>query len=79
MLDDAEIRIFDLVGNKKDTYSKKEMTSLNYGEGLVPEGKLTYFNVNAPSFPVTVELDYSIKFKGILNLPVMICIRPGGN
>ncbi len=69
MLDDAEIKIFDLMGNKKNTWSKKEMTSLNYGEGLVPEGKVTYFNVNAPAYPITIEFNYSIKFKGIFSLP----------
>ena len=69
VLDDAEIKIFDLLGNKKNTYSKKEMTSLNYGDGLVPEGKVTYFNVNAPAYPITVEFNYSIKFKGIFSFP----------
>jgi hypothetical protein len=69
VLDDAEIKTFDLLGVKKNTYSKKEMTSLNYGEGLVPEGRVTYFDVNAASYPVTVEINYSIKFKGILGLP----------
>ncbi len=69
VLDDAEIKVYDLLGQKKNTYSKKEMTSLNYGEGLVPEGKLTYFDVAAPSYPITVEFNYSIKFKGILSFP----------
>ena len=69
VLDDAEIKIFDPSGIKKNTYSKKEMTSLNYGEGLVPEGRVTYFNVNAPAYPITVEFNYSIKFKGIFSLP----------
>ena len=69
LLDDAEIKTFDLLGNKKNTWSKKEMTSLNYGEGLVPEGRVTYFNVNAPAYPITVEFNYSIKFKGIFSLP----------
>jgi len=69
VLDDAEIKVYDMMGVKKNTWSKKEMTSLNYGEGLVPEGKVTYFNVNAPAFPITVEFNYSIKFKGIFSLP----------
>ena len=68
-LDEAEIRVYDITGNKKNTYSKKEMNSQNYGEGLVPEGKVTYFDVTAPSYPITVEYKYSIKFKGILSLP----------
>lgn len=69
VLDDAEIKLYDLLGKKINTYSKKEMTSLNYGDGLVPEGKVTYFNVNVPSYPITVEFNYSIKFKGIFSLP----------
>lgn len=69
VLDDAEIKVYDMMGNKKKTYSKKEMTSLNYGEGLVPEGKVTYFDVNAPAYPITVEFNYSVKFKGIFSLP----------
>ena len=69
VLDDAEIKVYDILGNKKSTYSKKEMTSLNYGEGLVPEGKVTYFDITSSSFPITVEYNYSIKFKGIFSLP----------
>ena len=69
VLDEAEIKVYDLLGNKKNTVTKKEMTALNYGDGLVPEGKLTYFTVNAPSYPLTVEINYSIKYKGIFNLP----------
>jgi transglutaminase-like putative cysteine protease len=68
-LDDAEIKVYDVLGNKKSTYSQKEMTSLNYGEDLVPNGKLTYFEVSAPSYPITVEFNYTIRFKGILGLP----------
>lgn len=69
VLDDAEIKVYDQLGVKKNSWSKKEMTSLNYGEGLVPEGRVTYFNVNATAFPITVEFIYSIKFKGIFSLP----------
>ncbi len=69
MLDNAEIKVYDALGVKKSTVSKKEMTSLNYGEGLVPEGKLTYFNVSPPSYPVTLEINYSIKYKGLFTYP----------
>lgn len=69
VLDDAEIKVYDMLGNRKNTYSKKEMNSQNYGEGLVPEGKVTYFDITAPAYPITVEYNYSIKFKGIFSLP----------
>lgn len=69
VLEEAEIKLYDLMGNKKNTWSKKEMNSGKYGDELVPEGKYTFFNVSAASYPVTVEFNYSIKFKGIINLP----------
>ncbi|MBL7701763.1 MAG: DUF3857 domain-containing protein [Ferruginibacter sp.] len=69
MLDDAEIKIFDAMGNKKNTITKKEMNVYNYGEGLVPDGKVTSFHINAPAYPITVEINYTTKFKGIFNLP----------
>lgn len=77
VLDDAEIKTFDLLGNKKNTWSKKEMNSGKYGDELVPEGKYTFFNVNTSSYPVTVEFNYSIKFKGILGLPDYNMQLPG--
>ena len=66
VLDEAEIKVYDLAGNKKNTYSKKEMTSLNYGDGLVPEGKVTYFDITAPSYPITVELNARTVFEKTL-------------
>ncbi len=68
-LDEAEIKVYDLMGKKLNSWSKKEMTSLNYGEGLVPEGKVTYFDVSAAAYPITVEINYTTKYKGILGLP----------
>jgi len=68
-LDEAEIKVYDASGIKKNTYTKKEMSSVNYGEGLVPEGKVTYYNVNSPAYPITVEFSYRVKFRGLFNFP----------
>jgi len=68
-LDDAEINVYNALGTKLNTYSKKEMQTASFGEGLVEDGKTTYFKVTAPSYPFTVEKLYTIKFRGILNYP----------
>ena len=68
-LDDAEISVYNAVGTKLNTYTKKEMQTASFGEGLVEDGKTTYFKVTAPSYPITVEKIYRIKFKGILSYP----------
>lgn len=76
VLDEAEIKTYDLLGNKKNSWSKKEMNTGKYGDELVPEGKYTYFEVNVPAYPITVEYNYTIKFKGILSLPRYIIQYP---
>ncbi len=68
-IDDAEIKVFDAFGKKQNSYSKKEMINESYGSGLVVDGKITAFHVNAPSYPITVEINYTRKYKGLFNLP----------
>ncbi|MEO7311620.1 MAG: DUF3857 and transglutaminase domain-containing protein [Chitinophagaceae bacterium] len=68
-LDDAEIKVYNALGSLINTYSKKEMQTEAYGEGLVEDGKTTYFRVTAPSYPITVERTYTVKYKGILDYP----------
>ncbi len=68
-LDEAEIKVYDALGIKKASYSKKDMASVNYGDGLVPEGKMTYMSVNAPSYPITIEKNYTVKYNGLFNYP----------
>jgi hypothetical protein len=75
-LEDATIIVYDPAGKKTDSYSQEKMISINYGEGLVPEGKVTYFKINTPGYPITVEINYTIKYKGILHLPGYIFQTP---
>ena len=75
-LDDAEITVYNAAGTKINSYSKKQMASSAYGDGLVDDGKLTYFNVSAPSYPITVEIDYSVKYKGTLFYPTSYIQSP---
>ncbi len=77
VLDDAEIKTYDLLGIKKNTWTKKDMNSGKYGDDLVPDGKYTYFSVSAPAYPITVELNYSLKYKGIFSLPGYDIQTPG--
>ena len=68
-LEDAEIKVFDAHGNPVNKYKMKEMRSVGTGDGLVVDGLLYYFRVAAPSYPLTVEYDYDIKYKGTLSYP----------
>ncbi|HMU09853.1 MAG TPA: DUF3857 domain-containing protein [Ferruginibacter sp.] len=70
VLEDAEIKVYDAMGIKRNTYTKKEMMTQAYtGSGLVPEGKITYFSVTAPAYPITVEINYELRHKGLFHYP----------
>lgn len=75
-LDDAEIKVYNALGTKLNTYKKKEMFSQAYGDGLVEDGSYTWFSVSAPTYPITVELEYTLKFKGLLEYPDYIIQLP---
>lgn len=68
-LQDAEIKVFDAEGKPVNKYKMKEMKSVATGDGLVVDGKVYYFQVAAPSYPITVQYDYEAKYKGTLNYP----------
>jgi transglutaminase-like putative cysteine protease len=71
-LDDAEIKVYNAMGIKLNTYTKKEMHLSGYGEGLVEDGKTTWFEVTAASYPITIEKNYSIRYRGTLFYPQYI-------
>ncbi len=76
-LTDVEIKVFDATGKPINHYKMKELNSRATGEGLVPDGKVYYFQVAAPSYPITVQFDYEMKYKGTLNYPDYKLQLPG--
>lgn len=74
---DAEIKVFDANGKSINRYKMKELNSRATGDGLVPDGKVYYFRVAAPSFPITVQFDYEMKYRGTLNYPDYRIQLPG--
>lgn len=68
-LEDAEIKVYDANGKFINKYKLKEMHAEAAGEEFVEDGKNYFFRVAAPAYPITVEYDYEIKYKGTLNYP----------
>lgn len=69
-LEDAEIKVFDMLGRQVQRVKKKDMRTVANGEGLIDDGYMTYYQVSVPSFPVTLEITYERKYKGTLWYPV---------
>ncbi len=76
-LEDAEIKVYDANGKFINKYKLKEMHAEAAGEGLVEDGKDYFFRVAAPSYPITVQYDYEVKYKGTLNYPDYNIQLPG--
>ena len=66
-LESAVIQLYDSKGSFLQKYKKPDMTQHISGEGLVPDGKVYYIQFPANSYPVTMEINYEIKFTGLLN------------
>lgn len=75
-LDDAEIKVYDVNGKQISRYKKKDMNTVATGEGLIEDGNVTYFQVPASSYPLTVEYKYELKFKGTLFYPPYDILSP---
>jgi hypothetical protein len=76
-LTDAELKVYDANGKLISRHKKKEMITQAMGEGLVDDGYVTFYSVNASNFPVTIELEYELKFKGTLMYPSYDILVPG--
>ncbi|MGZ3880768.1 MAG: transglutaminase-like domain-containing protein [Flavisolibacter sp.] len=68
-LDDAEIKMYDKNGKQIARIKKKELFNTAIGEGLIEDGYMSYYRLSTATYPVTVEYNYEIKLKSILNLP----------
>ncbi|HEY5407363.1 MAG TPA: DUF3857 domain-containing protein [Ginsengibacter sp.] len=68
-LENAEIKVFDVDGKQVSKFSKKDMTTIANGEGLIEDGYVTYLRIPAPAYPITVEYNYQLKFKGTVSYP----------
>lgn len=69
ILDDAEIVVYNSMGTKLNTYTKKEMHTSGFGDGLVEDGKVYWFNVTAANYPITIETNLEVRYRGTLFYP----------
>lgn len=68
-LEDADLFLYDAHGALLQHIRQKEMSIDGYDAELVTDGKTTFFQVNAPSYPVTLEIDFTDSYKGMLDYP----------
>ncbi|MEI9809834.1 MAG: hypothetical protein WDO16_19315 [Bacteroidota bacterium] len=52
------------------------MNTVATGEGLIEDGYVTYYRVQALSYPVTIDVKYEKSIKSTLNIPAFRFIHP---
>ena len=68
-MESVAIQVFDSTGKSIHKYSKSDLTKQAFGSGLVPDGKVYFINTPCPGYPVTIQIDYELKFNGLWNYP----------
>jgi hypothetical protein len=69
-LESVSIILSDLKGNKLRQYTKKDLQSFIYGDGLVTDGKNYHLNIPTSFYPVQILSDYELKFTGLISYPM---------
>jgi hypothetical protein len=70
ILNDAEVKVFDANGRQINRYKQKDMITLaGGGDNLIDDNKITFVQFPSTTYPVTVEVKYSVRLKGNLLYP----------
>jgi hypothetical protein len=76
-LQDVDLKVYDSKGKQILRYRDKDVGRQATGEGLVDDGYLRYIEVPAPTYPLTIDLEYERLFKGTLTYPQYQILSPG--
>ncbi len=68
-LEDVEIKVYDDFGKVINKYKKKDLSVQSSGSGLVPDGKVNYYQVAETKYPITIGFEYTIVHHGMFSYP----------
>lgn len=68
-LESFSMQLFDNKGSLLKKYKRSDLSMHSGGEDLISDSKLYYLSVHASAYPVSIEVDYELKYTGILQYP----------
>ena len=77
MLGEVDIRVYDAFGKAVQKFKRKDLLSYADGDGLIDDGKVFYMRIPVTYYPVTVEINYELRYKGTLFYPSYDILSPG--
>jgi hypothetical protein len=75
-LEEVDIKLYDKSGTLLEKYKKKDLSSHSAGSGLVEDGFIYFIRLSAGSYPVTIEKEYTIRFRGMIQIPSFYFSQP---
>ena len=75
ILDDIEIKVYDAAGKTINKYKHHDFNTIAGVEEFIDDYKTYYLKIKTPSYPVTLEIDYKIKYKGSSRYPTYQIIK----
>jgi hypothetical protein len=69
VLDNIEIKVYNVSGKVIKKYKLHDINTMVGVEEFIDDHKIYYLNINPGYFPITVETEYDIKYKGTLIYP----------
>jgi Domain of Unknown Function with PDB structure (DUF3857)/Transglutaminase-like superfamily len=75
-LDDIEIRVYDAAGKQINKYKQHDILVIEGVQEFIDDFKIYLLNIKVATYPVTIETDYRIKYKGSFNYPVYHILNP---
>jgi hypothetical protein len=75
ILDDIEIKVYDAAGKTINKYKQHDFNTIAGVEEFIDDYKTYYLKIKTPSYPVTLEIDYKIKYKGSSRYPTYQIIK----
>ena len=76
LLDDIEIKVYDAAGKTIKKVKQHDFNTIAGVLEFIDDYKTWYLNINVASYPVTIETDYRIKYKGTLRYPTYQILKP---
>lgn len=76
-LDDVTITLYNSLGLVSKTYTKKDLSQHTSGEGMVTEGMYYYKSFESTAYPATMQVEYTLRFKGTIGYPSFNIQYPG--
>ena len=63
-LEEADVYAYDATGKNIGHIKQRDMNKAGWGEELVEDGVYTYCEVTAAAYPITVQKDYVLSYRG---------------